>query len=229
VRLESLSRSPAERMDDRSRALEVLRQPRELLVDRLCQRIVDTQDEILDDALGQNYSHEIESLHDQLGLRLSHVNSLLANLPVFDHAVMGTLEVGNSFGSQAAHFAEAPSVSGPISMLTVEPGARLIPDESGLASHGPTETPRPVSGLPTPATVEGSADTVPRPLNPIFLSPENMDKKAKKRIDLLQEKLQKLRQQLAGARKQPDDPEDVPKLEREIATTTAELEKLKQS
>lgn len=56
-----------------------------------------------------------------------------------------------------------------------------------------------------------------------------MDKKAKKRIDLLQQRLQKLRQQLAGAKKQMDEPEDVSRLEREIADVSAELEKLKKS
>jgi DNA-binding FrmR family transcriptional regulator len=56
-----------------------------------------------------------------------------------------------------------------------------------------------------------------------------MDKKAKKRIDLLNQRLQKLRQQLAGARKQMDDPEDVRRLERDIEAVASELEKLKQS
>ena len=56
-----------------------------------------------------------------------------------------------------------------------------------------------------------------------------MDKKAKKRIDVLQQKLQKLRLQLAGAKKQPDDPGDIKRLESEIATTEAELQKLKAS
>jgi hypothetical protein len=56
-----------------------------------------------------------------------------------------------------------------------------------------------------------------------------MDKKAKKRIDLLQQRLQKLRQQLAGAKKQMDEPEDVTRLEREIAEVNVELEKLKKS
>jgi len=55
-----------------------------------------------------------------------------------------------------------------------------------------------------------------------------MDKKAKKRIDLLNQRLQKLRQQLAGARKQMDDPEDVRRLERDIEEVASELEKLKQ-
>jgi hypothetical protein len=56
-----------------------------------------------------------------------------------------------------------------------------------------------------------------------------MDKKAKKRIDLLQQKLQKLRQQLAGAKKQMDDPADVRRLESEIAAAEAEVHKLKES
>lgn len=55
-----------------------------------------------------------------------------------------------------------------------------------------------------------------------------MDKKNKKRIDLLNQRLQKLRMQLAGARKQMDEPEDVVHLEREIAQVSAEVEKLKQ-
>lgn len=54
-----------------------------------------------------------------------------------------------------------------------------------------------------------------------------MDKKAKKRIEVIQPKLQKLRQQLAGAKLQPDDPQDVINLENEIKALTAELEKLK--
>lgn len=55
-----------------------------------------------------------------------------------------------------------------------------------------------------------------------------MDKKAKKRIDLLNLRLQKLRQQLSGARKQMDDPEDVRRLEHEIEQVASELERLKQ-
>lgn len=54
-----------------------------------------------------------------------------------------------------------------------------------------------------------------------------MDKKAKKRMDVLHVKLQKLRQQLAGARQQPDEPGDIVRLEKEIAAATAEVEKLK--
>lgn len=56
-----------------------------------------------------------------------------------------------------------------------------------------------------------------------------MDKKAKKRIDLLQQKLQKLRLQLSGAKKQLDDPADVVRLGREISEAEAEVHRLKAS
>ncbi|MBS0209829.1 MAG: hypothetical protein JSS27_12840 [Planctomycetes bacterium] len=54
-----------------------------------------------------------------------------------------------------------------------------------------------------------------------------MDKKAKKRIDTLQQRLQKLRQQLHGAKQQMDDPDEVQRLEKEITAATAELDQIK--
>ncbi|HEY1600590.1 MAG TPA: hypothetical protein VGG64_13365 [Pirellulales bacterium] len=56
-----------------------------------------------------------------------------------------------------------------------------------------------------------------------------MDKKAKKRIDLLNTRLQKLRLQLAGVKKQMDDPADAGRIEKEIAEVLAEVEKLKKA
>ncbi len=53
-----------------------------------------------------------------------------------------------------------------------------------------------------------------------------VDKKAKKKIDVLRDRITKLRQQLAGAKKQLDDPEEVERLEREIAAAQAELDKI---
>jgi len=56
-----------------------------------------------------------------------------------------------------------------------------------------------------------------------------MDKKAKKRIDLLRKKLGDLQQRLAGAKKQMDDPAEVRQLESQIADAHAEIDKLKSS
>lgn len=54
-----------------------------------------------------------------------------------------------------------------------------------------------------------------------------MDKKSHKRIELLNKKLKDLKQRLAGARKQMDDPSEVQSLEKDIAAAEAEIEKLK--
>jgi hypothetical protein len=56
-----------------------------------------------------------------------------------------------------------------------------------------------------------------------------MDKKAKKRIDLLHKKIADIQQRLAGARKQMDDPDEVRQLEVDLAAAQQELEKLKSS
>jgi hypothetical protein len=56
-----------------------------------------------------------------------------------------------------------------------------------------------------------------------------MDKKAKKRIDLLNKKVGDIRQRLAGARKQMDDPQEVKQLEADLAAAQEEIEKLKQA
>ena len=54
-----------------------------------------------------------------------------------------------------------------------------------------------------------------------------MDKKAKKRIEVLRQKLTKLQQQLSGAKQQPDDPQDIVRLQQEIAAVEAELTRLR--
>ena len=54
-----------------------------------------------------------------------------------------------------------------------------------------------------------------------------MDKKTKKRIDVQTKKLAALRQQLAGVKKQLDDPAELERLEKEIAAAEAEIARLK--
>ena len=56
-----------------------------------------------------------------------------------------------------------------------------------------------------------------------------MDKKAKKRLDILNQKLQQLRQQVAGCRQQNDDPAELRRRETEMASIEAEIKKLKES
>ena len=54
-----------------------------------------------------------------------------------------------------------------------------------------------------------------------------MDKRDQKRIDVLNTRLTKLRSLLVAAKKQPDEPDEIKSLEKQIAEATAELAKLK--
>jgi hypothetical protein len=54
-----------------------------------------------------------------------------------------------------------------------------------------------------------------------------MDKKQKKKIDVLHQRITGLRQQLAGARKQKDDLAELQLLEKQLAQAETELAKLK--
>lgn len=54
-----------------------------------------------------------------------------------------------------------------------------------------------------------------------------MDKKAKKRIEILRKKISDLQQKLSGAKAQMDDAEEVKQFEDQIAAAKQEIEKLK--
>lgn len=54
-----------------------------------------------------------------------------------------------------------------------------------------------------------------------------LNKKQKKQIEALKNKIQKTQQLLSAAKNQPDDPAEVPRLEKEISDMQAEIEKIK--
>lgn len=56
-----------------------------------------------------------------------------------------------------------------------------------------------------------------------------MDKKAKKRLDVINKKLQTLRPRLTGAKQQADDLQEIQELEKEVNALEAEAAKLKES
>ncbi len=56
-----------------------------------------------------------------------------------------------------------------------------------------------------------------------------MDKKAKKRVEVLRKKVSQLQQQLTGAKQQPDDPEEPARIQADIDQAHAEMKKLKAS
>lgn len=68
-------------MNERSIAISILQKARDALSERLTQRVVDAQSEIEADADGSSYLSEIETIYEQFGGRLAHLNAMLSNLP----------------------------------------------------------------------------------------------------------------------------------------------------
>ena len=191
-------------MDNRDRALEILGRARDYLVERICERIVASEEIILEDATGYTFAGEIESLYDQLGGKLHNVTNMLSALqPAAYDSWAYLASEGVSHHAVAIASAHAPIVQ---------------------ADTGEFGEPRPGESTARIATREFLVRPSAREQ-----AGDEMDKKAKKRIDVLNQKLQKLRQLLSGAKLQPDDPEDIVRLEREIEAAEAELQKLKQS
>lgn len=56
-----------------------------------------------------------------------------------------------------------------------------------------------------------------------------LNKKQKKQIDVERKKLQQLQQQLSGARRQVDDPDEIKRLQEDLAACEGRLKKLQES
>ncbi len=68
-------------MSERNEALAVLKQARDALLARMTDAILEQAEEIVADAEGESFLSEIESLYDQMGNKLAHLNQMIANLP----------------------------------------------------------------------------------------------------------------------------------------------------
>lgn len=87
-------------------ARTILRAARDQLQQRLAERVVECSEEILSDARGESYLSEVETLHDQLGLKLLQVSQMLECM---------SAPVGDSVGAGVEEFDDvaAPAVPGP--------------------------------------------------------------------------------------------------------------------
>lgn len=54
-----------------------------------------------------------------------------------------------------------------------------------------------------------------------------LNKKQQKQIDAVKNKIQRLQLLLSAARRQPDDPREIPKLEKDIADLNAEIDRMR--
>ena len=128
-------------MQDRARAISLLQQARDILAERLTERLLESRDEILEDALGLAYSSEIDAIQEQIGQRLNHVNVMLNNLPPLDEAPPPRSE-------DIVPFAPAP-------VLGYEPSA----------AQESSNSPMPAATLPVPSVIYLGAhgETAPAP------------------------------------------------------------------
>lgn len=74
-------------MSERSLAISILQKARDALSRRLSERVIEAQDEIQADADGCSYLSEIETIYEQIGGRLAHLNAMLSNLPPAESTV----------------------------------------------------------------------------------------------------------------------------------------------
>jgi hypothetical protein len=68
-------------MTERQRAHDILKQAKEALSQRLTELVLESEEEILADARGESYMNEIESLYEQVGMKLAHLSQMLSSLP----------------------------------------------------------------------------------------------------------------------------------------------------
>ena len=139
-------------MNDRVRAQKILREAKETLAQRLTEKVLEQQEEILADSRGDSYMNEIESLYEQIGLKLSHVNSMLSNLPV---------------ESPPTHVEPAAAQHAPDDTFTVatdpSPSADAVVSDTTLALAGPVYLH--VPALPAPKAKEAPPQPAAAPVS----------------------------------------------------------------
>lgn len=108
-------------MNQLPQAIAILEQARQALIERLAERVVEAGQEILDDAHGRTYGAEIDSIHDQIALRLMHVNSMLSVLPHAEFVAPAPgLPAPVDFSATAHVQSESGPESGAVTTVTVD-------------------------------------------------------------------------------------------------------------
>lgn len=126
-------------MDQRAEALFILKQARDLLADRLAERIVASKNDILEEAGGLLFGGEIDAVFEQIGGKLMHVSQMLSALP-----------------------AEEPlaDVSDPPTPDAFSSGSQLILSDYGAQDvNSPTSSLIALPGLPAPEAIRSEAAT----------------------------------------------------------------------
>jgi hypothetical protein len=119
-------------MDQRAEALFILKQARDLLADRLAERIVASKNELLEEAGGLLFGGEIDSLFEQIGGKLMHVSQMLSALPSEE---------------PLAEIPDSPTNE------TFSSGSQLILSDYAQEMSSPTSSVLALPGLPAPDAI----------------------------------------------------------------------------
>ncbi|MCA9267074.1 MAG: hypothetical protein KDA41_01320 [Planctomycetales bacterium] len=130
-------------MNDRTQALDLLRRARDILAERVTERVLANKDEILADALGLAHESEIDGLYEQLGVRLAHVNHLLSHLPAEEAAPGGE--------DDAIELNEQPRAAAEETSRSAELAARDHAHRTAAGPHLALPAPGEMLQLPGPA------------------------------------------------------------------------------
>jgi len=128
-------------MNEQPSARKVLLAARSELARRLSELVLAAEEEVLADARGESYMNEIETLYEQVGIKLAHVNQMLAGLPA-------DLEVEIATSSTPSPTTQQPTK--PIASNDDELG--LCPSASPPAPT-PTASPAPATSGPNPPEI----------------------------------------------------------------------------
>lgn len=132
-------------MNEQPSARKVLLAARSELARRLSELVLAAEEEVLADARGESYMNEIETLYEQVGIKLAHVNQMLAGLPADLEVEIAT-----------------PSTPSPTTQQPTKPTASSD-DELGLCPSASPPAPTPTAS-PAPATSGPNPPEIPRTL-----------------------------------------------------------------
>jgi len=137
-------------MPNTNDALEVLKQAREILVERMSQAILDQAEEIIADAEGQSFLSEIETLYDQMGNKLAHLNQMISSLPMQSDS-------SASYSPFEEEFPDHEPTPGMLAPPPAPPNLSIIPEDENDSTTSYIRLPAP--GVTT-AGSEGFAQFV---------------------------------------------------------------------
>jgi hypothetical protein len=117
-------------MNDRERAISILRQARDALAARLTERVLEAAEEIASEAAGESYLSEIDELYDRLGSKLHHISVMLTHLPADPSSLdrdAGAAQPGEESETREVDTAAAKSAGGVVSLPAPRQAKRGLP------------------------------------------------------------------------------------------------------